>query len=152
MPFLCRPRIRPVWAEYLHGGYTRQPSPEPRTQRLTRRNTGHSLPRSQQGVVLSAKLPPKEQPANRVCPPRVGGRGLAASRPRWAAQPGHCRFRSCERFSPAAPTFVPTVSSPAPAAAPVFPETAVRSRAGSCRSAVDRTPPSSVPAPPARLR
>ena len=85
-------------------------------------------------------------------PAKSGGRGLAASRPRWAAQPGHCRFRSCERFSPAAPTFVPTVSSPAPAAAPVFPETAVRSRAGSCRSAVDRTPPSSVPAPPARLR
>ena len=74
----------------------------------------------------------------------------SAPRPRWAAQPGRCCFRSRERFSLA--VFVPTVSSPAPAAAPVFPETAVRSRAGSCRSAVDRTPPSSVPAPPARLR
>ena len=26
-PFLCRPRIRPVWAEYPLGGYTRYPSP-----------------------------------------------------------------------------------------------------------------------------
>ena len=74
----------------------------------------------------------------------------SASRPRWAAQPGRCCFRSRERFSLA--VFVPTVSSPAPAAVPVPLGTAVRSLAGSCRSAPGRTPPSSVPAPPARLR
>ena len=39
-PFLCRLGICPVRAEYPLGGYTRHPSPEPRTQRLTRRNTG----------------------------------------------------------------------------------------------------------------
>ena len=39
---LCRHSTRPVWAEYPHGGYTRHPSPEPRTQRLTRRNTAGS--------------------------------------------------------------------------------------------------------------
>ena len=39
-PFLCRRGARPVRAEYPLGGYTRHPSPEPRTQRLTRRNTG----------------------------------------------------------------------------------------------------------------
>ena len=39
-PFLCRPRIRPVRAESPLVGHTRHPSPEPRTQRLTRRNTG----------------------------------------------------------------------------------------------------------------
>ena len=27
LPFLCRPGIRPVWAEYPRGGYTRHPSP-----------------------------------------------------------------------------------------------------------------------------
>ena len=37
--FLCRSGIRPVWAEDPHDGYTRHPSLEPRTQRLTRRNT-----------------------------------------------------------------------------------------------------------------
>ena len=37
-PFLCRRDVRPVWAEYPLSGYTRHPIPEPRTQRLTRRN------------------------------------------------------------------------------------------------------------------
>ena len=72
-----------------------------------------------------------------------------ASRPRWAAKTGRCRFRSRECFSLA--VFVPTVSSPAPAAVPVLLETAVRSRGDSCRSAVDSIPPSSAaehPAPP----
>ena len=72
-----------------------------------------------------------------------------ASRPRWAAQPGRCRFRSRERFSLA--VFVPTVSSPAPAAVPVPLGTAVRSRGDSCQSASDSIPPSSAaehPAPP----
>ena len=50
LPFLCRHSARPVWAEYPHGGVQRHPSPEPRTQRLTGRNTGrfHSL-RHRQG-------------------------------------------------------------------------------------------------------
>ena len=72
-----------------------------------------------------------------------------ASRPRWAAQPGRCCFRSCERFSLA--VFVLTVSSPAPAAVPVPLGAAVRSRGDSCQSAVDSIPPSSAaehPAPP----
>ena len=41
LPFLCRHSARPVWAEYPHGGHTRHPVSKPRTQRLTRRNTGH---------------------------------------------------------------------------------------------------------------
>ena len=73
-----------------------------------------------------------------------------ASRPRWAARPGRCCFRSRERFSLA--VFVLTVSSPAPAAVPVLLETAVRSRGDSCRSAVDSIPPSSAAAPPAPPR
>ena len=73
-----------------------------------------------------------------------------ASRPRWAAQPGRCCFRSRERFSLA--VFVLTVSSPAPAAVPVPFGAAARSRADSCRSAPGRTPPSSAAEHPARLR
>ena len=42
LPFLCRRSARPVRAEYPLSGYTHHPSPEPRTQRLTGRNTGHS--------------------------------------------------------------------------------------------------------------
>ena len=72
----------------------------------------------------------------------------SASRPRWAAQPGRCCFRSRERFSLA--EFVLTVSSPDPAAVPL--ETAVRSRGDSCRSAVDRTSPSSAAEHPALPR
>ena len=73
-----------------------------------------------------------------------------APRPRWAAQPGRCCFRSRERFSLA--VFVPTVSSLAPAAVPVPLGTAVRSRGDSCRSAVDRTSPSSAAEHPALPR
>ena len=73
-----------------------------------------------------------------------------ASRPRRHAQPGRCCFRSRERFGLA--EFVPTVSSPAPAAVPVPLETAVRSRGDSCRSAVDSIPPSSAAEHPAQLR
>ena len=73
-----------------------------------------------------------------------------ASRPRWAAQPGRCCFRSRERFSLA--VFVLTVSSPAPAAVPVPLETAVRSRGDSYQSASDSIPPSSAAAPPAPPR
>ena len=72
-----------------------------------------------------------------------------APRPRWAAQPGRCCFRSRERFSLA--EFVLTVSSPDPAAVPVPLGAAVRSRGDSCRSAVDSIPPSSAAEHPARL-
>ena len=41
-PFLCRRDVRPVRADYPHGGHTRYPRPESRTQRLTRRNTADS--------------------------------------------------------------------------------------------------------------
>ena len=41
LPFLCRTGARPVRAEDLLVGYTRHPVSKPRTQRLTRRNTGH---------------------------------------------------------------------------------------------------------------
>ena len=40
LPFLCHCGVRPAWAEYPLVGYTRHHIPEPRTQRLTRRNTG----------------------------------------------------------------------------------------------------------------
>ena len=73
-----------------------------------------------------------------------------APRPRWAAQPGRCCFRSRERFSLA--EFVPTVSSPAPAAVQVPLETAVRSCGDSYQSASDSIPPSSAAAPPAPPR
>ena len=73
-----------------------------------------------------------------------------ASRARRHAQPGRCCFRSRERFSLA--EFVPTVSSPDPAAVPVPLETAVRSRGDSYQSASDSIPPSSAAEHPARLR
>ena len=73
-----------------------------------------------------------------------------APRPRWAAQPGRCCFRSRERFSLA--VFVLTVSSPAPAAVPVPLGAAARRHGDSCRSAPDRTPPSSAAEHPAQLR
>ena len=73
-----------------------------------------------------------------------------ASRPRWAARPGRCCFRSRERFSLA--VVVPTVSSPGPAAVPVPRGIAARSRGDSCRSAVDSIPPSCAAGHPARLR
>ena len=73
-----------------------------------------------------------------------------APRPRWAAQPGRCCFRSRERFSLA--EFVLTVSSPDPAAVPVPLETAVCSRGDSYQSASDSIPPSSAAAPPAPPR
>ena len=72
-----------------------------------------------------------------------------ASRPRWAAQPGRCCFRSRERFSLA--VFVLTVSSSAPAV-PVPLGAAVRSRGDSCRSADDSIPPSSAAGHPALRR
>ena len=74
----------------------------------------------------------------------------SAPRPRWAAQPGRCCFRSRERFSLA--VFVPTVSSPAPAAVPVPLGAAAHRHGDSCRSAPDRTPPSSAAEHPAQLR
>ena len=73
-----------------------------------------------------------------------------APRPRWAVQPGRCCFRSRERFSLA--VFVLTVSSPAPAAVPVPLGAAARRHGDSCRSAPDRTPPSSAAEHPAQLR
>ena len=61
-PFHTSPTNAATFVSRGCGGYTRHPSPEPRTQRLTGRNTGPSLSRPQRGFVLSAKLPPKEQP------------------------------------------------------------------------------------------
>ena len=69
-------------------------------------------------------------------------RQTAAPRARRHAQPGRCCFRSRECFSLAVPAFVPTASSPAPAAVPVPRGIAARSRGDSCRSAVDSIPPS----------
>jgi len=60
-PFHTSPTNAATFVSRGCGGYTRHPSPEPRTQRLTGRNTGPSLHRPQRGFVLSAKLPPKEQ-------------------------------------------------------------------------------------------
>ena len=75
-----------------------------------------------------------------------------APRARRHAQPGRCCFRSRECFSLAVPAFVPTASSPAPAAVPVPRGIAARSRGDSCRSAVDSIPPSCAAGHPARLR
>ena len=73
-------------------------------------------------------------------------------RARRHAQPGRCCFRSRECFSFAVPAFVPTASSPAPAAVPVPRGIAARSRGDSCRSAVDSIPPSCAAGHPALRR
>ena len=75
-----------------------------------------------------------------------------APRARRHAQPGRCRFRSRECFSLAVPAFVPTASSPAPAAVPVPRGIAAHSRGDSCRSAVDSIPPSCAAGHPALRR
>jgi len=85
-------------------------------------------------------------------PPRAGWRSSAAPRARRHAQPGRCCFRSRECFSLAVPAFVPTASSPAPAAVPVPRGIAARSRGDSCWSASDSIPPSCAAGHPALLR
>ena len=131
-------------------GYTRHPSPEPRTQRLTRRNTGAISPSATARLCAVSEIATERTAGESGCTPYGVCPLSSAPRPRWAAQPGRCCFRSCERFSLA--EFVLTVSSPAPAAVPVPLGTAVRSRGDSYQSASDRTHPSSASAPPAPPR
>ena len=149
-PFHTLPTNAATFVSRGCGGYTRHPSPEPRTQRLTGRNTGAISPSATAWLCAASEIATERTAGGSgrtpygVCPLSP------ASRARRHAQPGRCCFRSRERFSLA--EFVPTVSSPAPAAVPVLLETAVRSRGDSCRSAVDSIPPSFAAAPPAPPR
>ena len=147
-PFHTSPTNAATFVSRGCGGYTRHPSPEPRTQRLTGRNTGPSLSGSAWLCAVS-EIATERTAGESGCTPYGVCPLSPASRPRWAAQPERCRFRSRECFSLA--EFVPTVSSPDPAAVPVPLGAAVRSHGDSCRSAVDSIPPSSAaehPAPP----
>lgn len=131
------------------GGYTRHPSPEPRTQRLTRRNTGAISPSATAWLCAVSEIATERTAGGSGCTPYGVCPLSPAPRPRWAAQPGRCCFRSRERFSLA--EFVPTVSSPDPAAVPVPLGAAARRHGGLYQSAVDSIPPSSAaehPAPP----
>ena len=84
--------------------------------------------------------------------PREQNNSRQTARARRHAQPGRCCFRSRECFSLAVPAFVPTASSPAPAAVPVPRGTAARRHGDSCRSVPCKTHPSSAAGHPARLR
>ena len=149
-PFHTSPTNAATFVSRGCGGYTRHPSPEPRTQRLTGRNRGAISPSATARLYAVSEIATERTAGGSGCTPYGVCPLSPAPRPRWAVQPGRCCFRSRERFSLA--VFVPTVSSPAPAAVPVPLETAVRSRGDSCRSAVDSMPPSSAAEHPAQLR
>ena len=149
-PFHTSPTNAATFVSRGCGGYTRHLSPEPRTQRLTRRNTGAISPSATAWLCAVSEIATERTAGESGCTPYGVCPLSPAPRPRWAAQPGRCCFRSRERFSLA--EFVPTVSSPAPAAVQVPLETAVRSCGDSYQSASDSIPPSSAAAPPAPPR
>ena len=124
--------------------------PQPRTAHTTAHRAKHGAisPSATAWLCAVSEIATERTAGESGCTPYGVCPLSPAPRARWAAQPGRCRFRSRERFSLA--VFVLTVSSPAPAAVPL--ETAVRSRADSCRSAVDSIPPSSAAEHPAPLR
>ena len=98
---------------------------------------------------------PREQNNSRqTAAARQGGVGAVRPRrgPAGTGRLGARCFRSRECFSLAVPAFVPTASSPAPAAVPVPRGIAARSRGDSCRSAVDSIPPSCAAGHPALRR
>ena len=125
--------------------------PQPRTAHTTAHRAKHGAfsPSATAWLCAVSEIATERTAGESGCTPYGVCPLSPASRPRWAARPGRCCFRSRERFSLA--EFVPTVSSPAPAV-PVPLGTAVRSHGDSCRSAPGRTHPSSVPAPPAPPR
>ena len=147
-PFHTLPTNAAAFVSRGCGGYTPQPL------------TAHTAAHTAKQVAFSPSATAWLCAVSEIATERTaGGSGCTpygvcplspASRPRWAAQPGRCCFRSRERFSLA--EFVPTVSSPAPAAVPVPLETAVRSRGDSYQSVSDKTHPSSASAPPAPPR
>ena len=126
--------------------------PQPRTAHTTAHRAKHGAisPSATAWLCAVSEIATERTAGESGCTPYGVCPLSPASRPRWAAQPGRCCFRSRERFSLA--VFVPTVSSPAPAAVPVPLGTAVRSRGDSCQSASDSIPPSSAAAPPAPPR
>ena len=107
IPIFNFPHKRPTFAFAGESRYTRHPNPEPRTQRLTRRNRGVSdggcittfglfhtfrkpcVARGQNGVLCRFWVPvggaPKEhrKPSEQRC--AYARRCSEASRPRWAA-------------------------------------------------------------------
>ena len=126
--------------------------PQPRTAHTTAHRAKHGAisPSATAWLCAVSEIATERTAGESGCTPYGVCPLSPASRPRWAAQPERCRFRSRECFSLA--VFVLTVSSPAPAAVPVPLGAAARSRADSCRSAPGRTPPSSAAAPPAPPR
>ena len=140
---------RPTFAFMGKSGYTHRLCSKNRIQALTQRNKG-SPPLAAAWLCAASEIVTERTAGGSGCTPHGVCPLPPASRPRWAAQPERCRFRSRECFSLA--VFVLTVSSPDPAAVPVPLGAAVRSRGDSCRSAVDSIPPSSAAEHPARLR
>ena len=126
--------------------------PQPRTAHTTAHRAKHGAisPSATAWLCAVSEIATERTAGESGCTPYGVCPLSPASRPRWAAQPGRCCFRSRECFGLA--VFVPTVSSPDPAAVPVPLETAVRRHGDSCRSALGRTHPSSAPAPPAPPR
>ena len=126
--------------------------PQPRTAHTTAHRAKHGAisPSATTWLCAVSEIATERTAGESGCTPYGVCPLSPAPRPRWAAQPGRCCFRSRERFSLA--EFVLTVSSPDPAAVPVPLGAAVRSRGDSCRSAVDSIPPSSAAEHPARLR
>ena len=125
--------------------------PQPRTAHTTAHRAKHGAisPSATAWLCAVSEIATERTAGESGCTPYGVCPLSPASRPRWAAQPGRCCFRSRECFSLA--VFVPTVSSPDPAAVSVPLETAVRSRGDSYQSASDSIPPSSAaehPAPP----
>ena len=125
--------------------------PQPRTAHTTAHRAKHGRfpPPATAWSCAASEIATERTAGESGCTPYGVCPLSPAPRARRHAQPGRCCFRSRERFSLA--VFVPTVSSLAPAV-PVPLGAAVRSRAGSCRSAPGRTHPSSVPAHPAPPR
>lgn len=126
--------------------------PKPRTAHTTAHRAKHGAisPSATAWLCAVSEIATERTAGESGCTPYGVCPLSPAPRPRWAAQPGRCCFRSRERFSLA--EFVLTVSSPDPAAVPVPLETAVCSRGDSYQSASDSIPPSSAAAPPAPPR
>ena len=149
-PFTRRPQTpQRSFQEAAAGTHT---PPQPRTAHTTAHRAKHGAisPSATTWLCAVSEIATERTAGESGCTPYGVCPLSPAPRPRWAAQPGRCCFRSRERFSLA--EFVLTVSSPDPAAVPVPLGAAVRSRGDSCRSAVDSIPPSSAAEHPARLR
>ena len=149
-PFLTSPTNAATFVSRGCGGVHTPPQPlTAHTAAHTAKHGAFSLPATTWLCAVS-EIATERTAGGSGCTPYGVCPLSPAPRPRWAAQPGRCCFRSRERFSLA--EFVLTVSSPDPAAVPVPLETAVCSRGDSYQSASDSIPPSSAAAPPAPPR